>query len=121
MGKLRTRGMLRGSAPTTDYSATQRKEGRQEHRRRQAGPVVQEWVREQKWRRSSAEAGVAVTVNFRPLVKVIIFPNLLFWSQGPAVALFQLTEPENARLVPGGSLWEQDISYLMKKEFDQRN
>ncbi|GAA3270659.1 hypothetical protein AAU01_14230 [Paenarthrobacter aurescens] len=121
MGKLRTRGMLRGSAPTTDFSAVQRKEGCPEYRRHQAGPMVQEWVREQKWRRSSAEAGAALTVNFRPLVKVIIFPNLLFWSQGPAVAFTWLTEPRNARLVPGGSLWERDISYLMKKEFDQLN
>lgn len=77
MGKLRTRGILRGSAPSTDYSAIQQQEGRQEYRRQQAGPVVQEWVRKQKRRRSAAEAGVAVTVNFRPLVKVIIFPNLL--------------------------------------------
>ncbi|WGM20598.1 hypothetical protein QEH68_21715 [Paenarthrobacter sp. OM7] len=37
----------------------------------------------------------------------------------PAVALFRLTEPENARLVPGGSLWEQDISYPMNRGFDQ--
>ncbi len=79
-GKLRTRGMLRGSAPTTDYSAIQREEAVRNTAGKQAGPVVQEWVREQKWRASSAEAGgVAVTVNFRPLVKVIIFPNLLFW------------------------------------------
>ncbi|BCW61011.1 hypothetical protein StoSoilB20_43580 [Arthrobacter sp. StoSoilB20] len=121
MGKLRTRGMLRGSAPTTDYPAIQ---GRRPTRTPPASrPVrmVQEWVREQKWRRSSAEAGAAVTVNFRPLVKVIIFPNLLFWSRGPAVAFSRLTEPGNARLVPGGSLWEQDISYRIQKEFDQRN
>ncbi|MCP1411608.1 hypothetical protein J3D46_000874 [Paenarthrobacter sp. A20] len=83
--------------------------------------MVQEWVREQKWRRSSAEAGVAVTVNFRPLVKVIIFPTSFSRPLQPAVALSRLTEPENARLVPGESLWEQDISYPIKTEFDQRN
>jgi hypothetical protein len=54
-------------------------------------------------RAKASEAGAAVMVIFRPLVKVIIFPNLLFCS-----AVAPADWPGNGRRDPGETLWGQE-------------
>ena len=53
-------------------------------------------------RAAATEAGFAVRVYIHPLVKVIIFPNLLFCS-----AVAPADWPGDARRDPGRSLWGQ--------------
>ena len=66
------------------------------------GGKGQEAVGPKFGRGSATEAGVAVTEYIRPLVKVIIFPNLLFCS-----AVAPADWPGDGRLDPGRSLWGQ--------------
>ena len=65
-----------------------------------AGAEGQEAVGPKFWRGSATEAGVAVPKYIRPLVKVIISPNLLFcYAAAPA------QWPGNVRFDPGRTLW----------------
>ena len=66
------------------------------------GRKGQEAVGPKFGRGSATEAGVAAMQYIRPLVKVIISPNLLFcYAVAPA------DWPGDARLDPGRTLWGQ--------------
>lgn len=66
------------------------------------GGKGQEAVGPKFGRDSASEAGVAAAKYIHPLVKVIIYPNLLFcYAVAPA------DWPGDARLDPGRTLWGQ--------------
>ena len=94
-GSVRCHGTPgKGSAGITVARGPRSKPGRERKGQEAVGPKF--------GRGSATEAGVAATKYIRPLVKVIISPNLLFcYAVAPA------DWPGDARLDPGRTLWGQ--------------